>query len=169
MNKMPKLSMWAAALLLSGWSILTLGRAHSQEFSTPDGVPQMPQTETMGGATRDGNQCLLGEISRTEAAKSRLQPETNVELTTSDRPTFSMYVPETTATYASFSLQDSEQNQVYQTKLFLPRKGGVLDITLPPRAEALEVGTNYRWFLEIHCLPGFDPDNPIAEGAIRRI
>ena len=169
MNKITKLSMCAAALLLSGWSIVTLNRATAETFSTPDGVPGTPQTETMGGATRDSNQCLLGSVTRTEAAKRRLQPGTNVELTTEERPTFSMQVPETTATYASFSLEDSDRNQVYQTTLFLPRKGGVVNITLPLRQEALEVGESYRWFLEIHCTPGFNPDNPIAEGGMRRI
>lgn len=168
MKKMQKLSMCAAALLVSGWSILTLTRATAQTFSTPEGLPEMPQTETMGGATR-GNQCLLGEISRTEAAKSRLQPGTNVELTTEERPTFSMYVPETTARYASFSLENSARNQVYQTKVFLPRKGGVININMPLREEALEVGENYRWFLEIHCAPGFNPDNPIVDGGMLRI
>ncbi|MGK7904043.1 MAG: DUF928 domain-containing protein [Hormoscilla sp.] len=169
MKKIPKFSIICAAGLLLSGSIITLGRTTAQTFSTPEGVPEIPQRETIGSATRDSNQCLLGSVTRTEAAKSRLQPGTNVELTTEERPTFSMYVPETTATYASFSLQDSDRNQVYQTKVLLPGKGGVLNITLPLAAENLLVGENYRWFLEIHCAPGFDPDNPIASGAIRRI
>lgn len=169
MKKMPNWSMCAAALLLSGWSIFTLNRATAQTFSAPNDMPGAPQTDTMGGATRDGNQCLLGSVTRTEAAKSRLEPGTNVELTTEERPTFSMYVPETTATHASFSLEDWDRNQVYQTKVLLPRKGGAIEIILPITEEALEVGSNYRWFLEVHCAPGFDPENPIASGAMRRI
>lgn len=97
-----------------------------------------------------------------------LLPPTTEALTVSERPTFFVYVPPTTAEEASFSLQDDRGELAYQTKVALPKNGGTIGISLPETASTLQVGKTYKWFFEIHCTAQFDPDNPIVEGSVSR-
>ena len=161
-------SILIATLLLNGWSLLTLTPVAAVTFSAPEGVDGAPQRETTGGATRNGGQCDAQTASREQAIATPLLPTGYPGLTVSERPTFFAYVPQTGAKEASFSLQDVSGNLIYRTKVALPVRGGVVGISLPKTVSALEVGKNYNWFLEIHCLPDIDPDNPVVNGWVRR-
>lgn len=157
----------AGSLLLSGWSLFTLNPVAAVTFAAPEGVDGAPSTETTGGATRNGGQCSAA--SNLQKTARALLPNGYPGLTIDERPTFFFYVPPTRAKEASFSLQDSKQNQIYGTKLSLPATGGVISVDLPKTVSALEVGKNYKWFVEINCLGEYDPDNPVLEGGVHRI
>jgi Domain of Unknown Function (DUF928) len=147
---------------------LSIGSASAVTFSTPRGVAGTPRTQTSGGASRQGGQCFSPTRSAPAGAMALL-PATNQALTVSDRPTFFVYVPPTTAQEASFSLQDDRGELYYQTKVALPKNGGSISIPLPETASTLQVGKTYKWFFEIHCAAvQFDPDNPIIEGSVSR-
>lgn len=150
-----------ASLFLSG------GMASAVTFSTPKGVAGTPRTQTSGGASRNGGQCLSPSGTVSSEAMALLPPTTQA-LTVSGRPTFFVYVPPTTAKEASFSLQDEYGELHYQTKVALPENGGALSIPLPETASTLVEGKTYQWFFEIHCAAQFDPDNPIIEGSVSR-
>lgn len=150
-----------ASLLLSSPMALAV------TFSTPKGVSGTPRTQTSGGASRNGGQCLSSSGTATSEAMALLPPTTQA-LTVSGRPTFFVYIPPTTATEASFSLQDESGELQYQTKVALPEQGGALSIPLPETASTLQEGKTYKWFFEIHCAAQYDPDNPIIEGSVSR-
>jgi hypothetical protein len=159
-----KLTMACAAMASL---FLSITPASAVTFSTPRGVAGTPRTQTSGGASRHGGQCLSQSRTVSTGAMALLPPTTQA-LTVSERPTFFVYVPPTTAQEASFSLQDDRGELHYQTKVALPENGGAISISLPETASTLQVGKTYKWFFEIHCAAKFDPDNPIIEGSVSR-
>ena len=158
-----------ASVLLSG-SLLTFSPASAVTFDPPGN--EAPSGQTTGGATRNGGQCNAQTIDahyQSQAIATPLLPKSYPGLTVEERPTFFAYVPKTGATEASFTLLDASGNLIYRTKVALPVEGGVTSISLPKTVSALEVDRNYKWFLEIHCLPNIDPDNPVVDGWVSRI
>jgi hypothetical protein len=83
----------------------------------------------------------------------------NLALTVNDHPTFWVYVPYTPeeAPAGEFSLQDGK-NDVYRTRFQLPATPGIVKISLPPTAKALEIGKTYRWYFDLDC-PRKDSSN----------
>lgn len=164
-----RLSIITGALAIAGMTLVQAMPGRAVSFSTPDGVEGTPKMETSGGASRSGGQCTPGVVVKPEEAIAPLVPNTKLGLTVAERPNFFAYIPETTAKEAAFSLQDEEQNLVYQTRISLPSKAGIVRISIPEEVEALEVGKDYRWFVEVLCTgEDFDPDNPLADGWVRR-
>ncbi|AFZ23097.1 protein of unknown function (DUF928) [Cylindrospermum stagnale PCC 7417] len=92
-------------------------------------------------------------------------------LTTNKYPTFWFYVPYTTeipGASAEFVLQDSEENEVYQSTVSLRAKPGIISVTLPSTALPLEINKNYRWFFKVSC--SGQKSIPIhVEGDIQRV
>jgi len=159
-----------ASLLLTG-SLLTISPASAVTFLPPEGVGSAPTGETTGGATRNGGQCdarAMDTHDKSQEVARPLLPKSFPVLTVKERPTFFAYVPKTGAKEASFTLLDVSGNLIYRTKVALPVQGGMMSISLPKTISALEVGQNYKWFLEIHCLPNIDPDNPVVDGWVSR-
>jgi Domain of Unknown Function (DUF928) len=155
--------------LLSMSNILPLcipADANAVSFSTPKGNEGAPRQETTGGASRNGVGCISEGMP--SGVFTALLPNNNMGLTVSPRPTFFIYVTKTTAKQASFSLQDAAGNLIYRTKMSLPQSGGAVEITLPQTVKGLEIGANYKWVVEMHCLADIDPDNPLVEGWVRR-
>ena len=138
-------------------------------FSAPDGVEPAPQQPTSGGASRTGGQCAAESLALGQTSATPLLPK-NVDrvLTVAERPTFFVYVPPTTATEASFTLKNAEDEIHYRTKVTLPESGGIMRIALPPTQAKLQEGKTYSWLFEIHCAPNFDPDNPTIVGSVQR-
>ena len=50
----------------------------------------------------------------------------------------------------NFSLQNGD-NEVFRTNFKLPTKSGVFSLSLPPTAPELEIGSKYRWYIDINC------------------
>jgi hypothetical protein len=163
-NKLYHLS---TAWLLSASCLLGSTSALAVTFSNPDDLSGSPPTDTNGGATRQiSDQCAAARnaaISITPTPSNR-----HPALTVAAHPTFFVYVPPTTATTATFSLQNNQREIHYQSSISLPKTGGILSVELPKSAPPLEVGKTYKWYVEIHCSSAFDPDNPIVESAIER-
>lgn len=121
-----------------------------------------------GGASRDGSKCSTTK-NRQGRLITPLLPTTNIGLTLVERPTIFVYVPETTAKKAFFSLQDEDTNHHYQTTLYLQELSGVVEVKLPNSAPALKTGKNYKWSLVMICTEDLEPDSPSVSGWIRRI
>jgi len=98
------------------------------------------------------------------------------------RPKFFVYVPQTSAQKAKFTLSseneknlveassENEKNLVEAT-FALTGTPGVVSFSLPTNAPPLEVGKTYKWSVQIVCETG-DGDNGgnlIAEGEVERI
>jgi hypothetical protein len=74
--------------------------------------------------------------------------------TTSDRPTFWVYVPYSNAAIpARFSIDDEDAGTtIYETTVTLPKQPGVIGIPLPKSAPTLQLGKRYRWFFSLSCM-----------------
>jgi hypothetical protein len=86
-------------------------------------------------------------------------------LTTASHPTFWFYLPYplTADTDVEFTVQDNSDNAVYSTRFTAPdTASGLMGITIPTTADALNVDQSYQWLLTIYC----DPINPFASVSV---
>lgn len=125
--------------------------------------------KSTGGASRDASTCSADRATNLTASVIPLLPKTNIGLTLIQRPTILVYVPQTTAKKAMFTLQDEQGKQYYQTTLPIPTKRGVMAIKLPSSVPALKTGKNYQWSLVMICTQELEPDSPWVNGWIRRV
>lgn len=89
-----------------------------------------------------------------EKGRENLPPIVNVwGYTTSDRPTFWVYIPYNNAAIpARFSMDDDDAGTtIYDTAVTLPTQAGIVGIPLPATAPALQAGKRYRWFFSLNC------------------
>ena len=120
----------------------------------------------------------LRRVSATDKNITEVSAANDIfSLTTQGHPSFWFYVPYSLETTAlEFVLLDGDDNTFYQGRLFQETDGesfssgfdmndhGIIQITLPDSAPALQPGTTYRWFLLAYCQ--HTPD--FVEGSIAR-
>ncbi|AFY34688.1 DUF928 domain-containing protein [Calothrix sp. PCC 7507] len=147
----------------------TGGASRGNLFTPPPGKGT-PRQAT-GGASRVGTYYLNpSTISATEAAALiALLPENFYGTTVSERPTILVYLPESNAQEALFSLKDEVGNMQYQMKIPVAEKTGVIAIKLPANAPALAIGKNYQWFLALKVDGTLSPSTPYVDGWVQRI
>lgn len=94
-----------------------------------------------------------------------------VELTISDRPTFFVNVPRTSAQQAEFLLRDEAGEEILDKILPLQASAGIMSYSLPADFAGLEVGKKYRWRFSLVCdSTGSDRSgDAIASGWIERV
>ncbi len=125
-----------------------------------------------GGASRDGSVSVAacsGARSGMGQSVTPVLPTTNIGFTLSEHPTVFVYVPLSSARKAFFSVQDEDNNHVYQTDINLPSQPGVMQLKLPPSAPPLKANKNYKWSLVMICTADLEPDSPVVSGWIRRV
>jgi hypothetical protein len=127
------------------------------QFSLPGG--SAPST-SVGGGTRGDTMPVL----------TALVPPTQHGRTIAPRPTIYVYLPPLGVQEAFFSLQDEAGTPHYATLLQVPPTGGVMGITLPVDAPALELDKNYLWYFA-PIEPGMvlRPDNYAVVGWVKRV
>ncbi|MBD2436314.1 DUF928 domain-containing protein [Nostoc sp. FACHB-110] len=125
--------------------------------------------KSTGGASRDASICSADISTSNAASVTPLLPKTNIGLTLTQRPTVLVYVPQTKAKKAMFTLQDEQGKQYYQTTFPVPRQHGVMAVKLPSSVPALTTGKNYQWSLVMICTQELEPDSPWVSGWIRRV
>lgn len=124
-------------------------------------------SDTAGGASR-GNGCTSEEIS-TGGCFTPLMPASMKGLTTVERPTFLVYIPQNSGTkQVFFSLVDENNQNVYQDKISVTASQGIMAIKLPSNV-ALEVGKNYKWTFIAIGEQGLRPDSLGIQGTVKRI
>jgi len=134
-------------------------------FEPPDnGRPN----NTVGGASRDGGLCPQDPLV-SGPSLTPLIPTTKYGLTVAQRPTFFVYVPQTSAQKVFFSLEDEKKNHHYQITFSITGNPGVVSFQLPANAPTLKVGQSYKWSFVILCGNVLRPDSPGIEGWIRRV
>ncbi len=146
---------------ITSWS--TPGIAAKVTFKPPG--DRAPKTSS-GAASRDVSACIANQIGM---AVTPLLPTTNIGLTIAERPTVFVYLPQTNAKKAFFSIQDEASNHIYQSNVSLPQKPGVMEVKLPESAPELKIGKNYKWSLVIICTADLEPDSPFVSGWVRRV
>ncbi len=87
--------------------------------------------------------------------------------TAADHPTFWFYVPRRAGLTATFVLQDSDGNPVYQSDVALPKTAGVMSLQLPSTVVPLAAGKPYHWFFKLYC-KSISPPDSFVDGWIQR-
>lgn len=119
-------------------------------------VPRVRTSANLeAGAARGNGTCASQPISAVLSPKSLAMEKTKVpvEITVSDRPTFFVNVPETSATQASFLLKDDKNQILLERTLSLTSTSGILAYTLPADFEGLKANKQYTWRLSLLCDP----------------
>uniref|UniRef100_A0A832M2B9 DUF928 domain-containing protein n=1 Tax=Oscillatoriales cyanobacterium SpSt-402 TaxID=2282168 RepID=A0A832M2B9_9CYAN len=99
-----------------------------------------------------------------------LLPTNRWGLTVSERPTFLLYVPKTSAKSMEFSLEDDKGEVNFQMNLPVPESPGIVRINLPTHAPALEIGREYSWRVAFACQTNIPaPEDPLVQGIVRRV
>jgi hypothetical protein len=116
-----------------------------------------------------------GELAAAETAKIE------IENTIAERPTFFVHVSQTSAQEAEFILKKKigedkygqpvydEDNIIIDQTVALPKNPGIVSISLPADAAALEVGQLYFWAFQVICDPTDRSKDVMVEGAVQRI
>jgi hypothetical protein len=96
-------------------------------------------------------------------------PQTFYGTTLRERPSILVYLPDSPAEKAVFSLKDEGGNTVYQMSFPVSGEAGVLMVQPPANAPALEVGKNYQWFLALKIDGTLSPSTPYVDGWVQRV
>ena len=133
------------------------GGVRGVQFGTPgDAAPR----NSVGGGVRGDE----------PPAMAALLPSTKNGRTVSAHPTFFVYLPPTLSKEVFFSVQDEQGNNLYQTRRKISGQGGIISVTLPENAPALETGKNYVWFFAPILPDGIlRPDNYVVTGWVKRV
>jgi len=146
------------------------GGASRADLFTPVAGNGSPE-QSGGGASRVGayplNSPVVGMTG--PAALIALLPQSAYGTTMSERPTFFVYLPASNAQEAVFSLKDEAGDLLYQMTLPAAGKTGVVAISLPANAPALEIGKNYQWLLALKLDGSLEPRTPYVDGWVQRI
>ncbi|QXE25932.1 hypothetical protein B6N60_04654 [Richelia sinica FACHB-800] len=116
------------------------GGASRGNIFAPVAGRQTPN-QAAGGASRAGIYYLNNStVSTGPAALIALLPQNFYGTTVAERPTILVYLPDSNAEEAVFSLKDEAGNMQYQMTIPVAEKSGVVAIKLPADAPALAVG-----------------------------
>jgi hypothetical protein len=133
-----------------------------------------PKT-TVGGGRRSDGKCAQDRNASEESAQSNTPDRLVTPLVRSDsqvtvlaRPTFLVYVPQTSAQALELKLEDGQGKGIYHTRINLTGTPGIVSMSLPAAAPELEVGKDYKWLVSVVCQSGA-PDDLFVEGSVRRI
>ena len=158
--------------LIFGNQLVTHAQDSSQKIATAFDITFDPPNDsqpraTKGGASR-GSQCAI-DSQEVALPFIPLLPTTNHGLTTVSHPTLIAHIPETSAGSVFLSLQDENEEEVYQTILPIGNQSGIVSLDIPQEAPALQIGKTYKWSFALMCDNKLRPDSPIIEGYIERI
>ncbi|BAZ51616.1 hypothetical protein NIES4103_42740 [Nostoc sp. NIES-4103] len=168
-------------LLLATPAFLFSTRSFTTVAQTaPPSWPQ-PESGNPGGRVRGGARrgTYLSHLTAlVPFFNGKPDSVTNVwGLTTEAKPTFWVHtsysikdsLTKDCAYTTEFVLQDENSNPIYTKPITLPAQPGIISISLPADAPSLEIGKQYRWFLNIGC-DSNQPSPPITvEAVIERV
>jgi Domain of Unknown Function (DUF928) len=156
---------------------LTARRSSPKILFTPPITDKKP-TKTSGAGSRGGKcmQTLPIEASAERSVQTlakpslmALMPFVNTGLTLAEHPSFWVYVPETLAKKAVLSLRENGSKPHSQTFFDIPETPGVMSLSLPRSAPALEVGKTYQWAVTLICGAKPSPNDPVIVSWVSRI
>jgi len=136
-------------------------------FEPPPGR-DAPRGGTAGGGSRPVGTACLSNRSATSGALTALSPGRQLGLTQAERPNFLVYLPQTTAQTAEFSLFDEQMNGIYQVSIPVPKQAGLVGIRLPDTAPALAQDKPYYWTVALACNPSDRTEDWVVGGWIER-
>ncbi|AFZ21761.1 DUF928 domain-containing protein [Allocoleopsis franciscana] len=135
-------------------------------FEPPPGR-DAPRGGTAGGGSRPAGEACLSHPSAKSSSLTALVPGRHLGLTQSDRPNFFVYIPQTTAQTAEFSLFDERMNGIYQVSVPVSQ-AGLVSISLLDTAPSLVKDKPYYWTVALVCNPSDRTDDWVVGGWIER-
>lgn len=132
--------------------------------------PRRNPDSSVSGGRRDPIVCPEdASMPRTDSGLVALSPTARPGTTLAERPSFLVYVPQTSASTAEFSLRDYNGRGVYRTTLDLANTSGIVSLSLPAEAPPLEIGEQYTWSFTIICDPNYRLSDRFVTGTVQRI
>lgn len=124
-----------------------------------------PRGRSQGGASR-------GDCTQYQQLTA-LVPNTEGRvwgLTASTHPTIWFYLPSalTADTAIEFVLQDASDQELYRTQFTATTQPGLIRLSVPNTAPALELDKPYLWTLAIYCNPARPSDSVYVQGIVQR-
>jgi hypothetical protein len=130
---------------------------------------------TVGAGSR-GGQCaqdLTSASSPSRVANAlpllALVPPSNVGLTVAERPTFWMYLPQTSAKKVVLSLQTEDALSHFQWSFPVPITAGIVSLQPPADAPPLKIGQTYQWAVVLVCGERPSPNDPAIAAWVKRV
>lgn len=141
-------------------------RSIIQVFFNPPG-PGQPTT-TRGAGSRSDRHCPqdvpanLSRSSTDSPALTALVPINQSGLTWTDRPTFWVYLPKTSARQIVLSVKEAGSRQHSQRFLPITGESGIVGIQFAEGSSPLEVGKSYQWAVVLICGDRPSPNDPFV-------
>jgi Domain of Unknown Function (DUF928) len=130
---------------------------------------------TVGAGSR-GSQCpqdLAAEPISSRVSNPlplmALVPPNNAGLTMAERPTFWMYLPQTSAKQLALSLQTEDASSLSHWFFPMPSTPGVVSLQLPADASPLKIGESYQWAVVLVCGDRPSPNDPAIAAWVTRV
>ena len=139
-------------------------KKHQITFEAPQGTKPK---QTVGGASR-GEYCPHSATEQ-DLPLTPLLPVNSRSLTVESHPTMLVYVPETSANTALLSVRDADEDYDYQAMVEIGDGAGIVSVSLPNDAPALEIDREYQWSLILLCDNKLRPDSPVVQGDVMRV
>jgi hypothetical protein len=129
------------------------------------------QPDRTTGAGARGGQCPKDAIVSTVSTPPlmALVPTTNAGLTLAQRPTFWVYLPDTSAKQVVLSIKEEGTQQHSQTFFSIAGKSGIISLKPSDNSPPLEVGKTYQWAVVLICGERPNPNDPAIVSWIRRV
>ncbi|KAM3089685.1 DUF928 domain-containing protein [Phormidesmis sp. 146-35] len=163
----------STVILILILNVFTVPQAQSKPIATPQKPaqkrpaksirfvpPTPPDPGEPGGRGQGGGS--RGACRPYEAVNALL-PQSGWGLTTSDRPTLWLNLPQglEAGVAIAWVLRDEAGNPILKTRFKAPKTPpGVISLSVPPTT-GLKVNQTYRWTVSIYCDPQ-EPDEPIT-------
>lgn len=154
---------WQTQVQAKFQSAVPTAKASKQFINPGKPAPRLPQG---GGGTR--GECPKDKLlKQDDPPLTLLTPTHNPGLTSLKYPIFWVYVPQTSATEAEFTLVAQGENSGYRTTLPLSNIPGVVSFRLPSEAPPPQFGKAYTWKLALICNPGDRTQDVVQEAQIQ--
>lgn len=137
--------------------------------SNPPPPPENPDSSASGGRRDKGTCPQDAVVATTSPILTAFSPTTKPGLTLAERPTFLVYVPNTSAKTAEFSLRNQNGSGLYRTTLALTNTPDTVSISLASKAPSLEIGKRYIWSFAVICNPNDRVEDKFVTGTVERI
>ncbi len=126
-----------------------------------------PRKGTAGGGSRPAQKACLSHQSIKSGKLIALTPSNSTGFTEKERPNFFVYLPQTSAKMAEFSLFDEHMNGVYQTNMPVNTQG-LQSINFTSNTSILIKNKPYYWTYALICNEGDRTQDWVVGGWVER-
>jgi Domain of Unknown Function (DUF928) len=126
-----------------------------------------PRKGTAGGGSRPAQEACLSNQSIKSGKLIALTPSNSTGFTEKDRPNFFVYLPQTSAKMAEFSLFDEHMNGVYQNNIPVNNQR-LQSINLTSNTSVLIKNKPYYWTYALICNEGDRTQDWVVGGWVER-